>query len=951
MRTITDRKNLKRLYSTLWAAVLLIAAFVPLLSGCGGSGSGAANGQKAVLKISVPGGPALSVKAIAGLPSEVDRISIVVTGPGIITPVSGDLPVAGGTLTITVPPGADRLVTGKAYSGSVIRMQGTTLIASLLAGESKAVALTLNDLATISITNAPAASMAVGASHSFGATVTAHATVDVTWSVNGVDGGNASVGTITSGGVYTAPSTLSASPLSVTVEARSVEDGTLTAQVSFSVTDSVWGNSPRFMYSIGSTRNIYLATVDGETGFVRQSGYYTLFDSYDVAVKIAQHPVSGRVYVLARNPTFIENDVYLYNVNSTTGALSHVDEMRVSSSGQAVDMAMSLDGQYLFIVDNGFDQLRIFSLGADGTITGELPAAATGAAPSNLKISPSGNFIYLDDDFDSKIYAYRFDSATGAMSPLVGSPFGAGLTIDSRLTYDGKFLHTLDQDRSIRVYAINQATGVLGEVVGSRMTLPGSSSPYAFRMGMSDSKMAMYLADELNGLLQSYSIDPASGALSLSGEADPLPIADSYNFIVNDPSGYFLYVGEADRVQMYSLDSSTGALAGVSPEGMFASPVGNPSMPVVTRATASAIYVPRFLYVTFNNSKLIYGFLIDSTTGALTDLPGSPFPGSSSALMDSAGYYVFTGDPSGKFLYTSGSYGPDSIVTAYSIDSTTGAVSEAGNYTFTGAVRSLAVDPSGKYLFSSHMDGNVRAWFINRTTGQLTSAGSPVYVSGSHTIGKIVVASSGRTLYVADDNGSSGGYMFTIPFELVSGVVTFNAAGITHDLINPTGLSTIAVDYAGRFVVGTRVRGGLSFVGCQAQVWPGVYSQISVPGASVNGLAFRPAWNGPLYTASGSEWYVYGYSYPSTAQDVNSLTAVPFSPFNPDLDYMGAYDIAIDPSGRFLYVTSKNRYTGLGNIHAMSLGTATGSLSLVLGSPFSAPGGQPSGLWITGTVE
>lgn len=932
----------------------MLAAFVPLLSGCSSWSGAAGGGQKAVLKITVPGGSARSLKAVAGLPSEVDRISIVVTGPGIIHPVSGEIPATGGTLTLTVPPGADRLVTGQAYSGTVIRMQGTALIAALSSGESKSVALTLNDLATISITNVPSTSVAAGASHSFGATVTAHATTGVTWSVNGIDGGNASIGTITSGGVYTAPSTLTSSPLSVTVEARSVEDDTLTAQVSFSVTASVLGNSPRFMYSIGYDRNIYLATIDDETGFVRQSGYFTLFDSNDSTVKIVQNPSGTRVYVLARNTVFTnEHDIYLYNVNATTGALSHVDEMRVPSSGQAVDMAISPDGQYLFIVDRGLGALRTFSLGADGTITGELAAAATGAAPSNLKISPSGNFVYLDDDIDKKIYAYRFDSATGAMSPLAGSPFGVSLTIDSRLTYDGKFLHTLDEDRSIHVYALNQTTGVPVEVTGSRLPLPGSSSAFSFRMDMSDSKMTMYLADELNGLLRSYSIDPASGALSLSGEADPLPIADSYNFIVNDPSGYFLYVGEADRVQMYSLDSSTGALAGVSPEGMFVSSVGNPRVPVVTRATAPVNYVPRFLYVTFNNSKLIYGFSIDTTTGALTDLPGSPFPGSSSALMDSPGYYVFTGDPSGKFLYTSGSYGPDSIVTAFSIDSITGALSEVGNYTSTGptgSIRSLAVDPSGKYLFSSY-NGSVRAWFINRTTGELTSAGPPVYVSGSHTLGKIVVASSGRALFVADDNGSSGGYVYTIPFEITSGVVTFDAPAITVASINPSGLKAIAVDYSGRFIVGTRLGIRPHFIGCLALAWPGAYSQIEVPGAQVNGLAFRPSWNGPLYTASGGEWYVYGYSYPSTAQDVNSLTAVPGSPFNPDLDYMGSYDIAIDPSGRFLYVTSKDRYTGLGNIHAMRLGAATGSLSSVLGSPFPAPGGQPSGLWITGTLE
>ena len=50
----------------------------------------------------------------------------------------------------------------------------------------------------------------------------------VTWQVNGVSGGNATVGTISSNGVFTAPATLPA-PASVTITAVSDADSTVTA--------------------------------------------------------------------------------------------------------------------------------------------------------------------------------------------------------------------------------------------------------------------------------------------------------------------------------------------------------------------------------------------------------------------------------------------------------------------------------------------------------------------------------------------------------------------------------------------------------------------------------------------------------------------------------------------------------------------------------------------------
>ncbi len=59
----------------------------------------------------------------------------------------------------------------------------------------------------------------------FAATVTGSSNTNVTWSVNGVAGGNATVGTIDSAGLYTAPNTVP-SPNSVTITATSVVDPT-----------------------------------------------------------------------------------------------------------------------------------------------------------------------------------------------------------------------------------------------------------------------------------------------------------------------------------------------------------------------------------------------------------------------------------------------------------------------------------------------------------------------------------------------------------------------------------------------------------------------------------------------------------------------------------------------------------------------------------------------------
>ena len=70
----------------------------------------------------------------------------------------------------------------------------------------------------------------------FTATVTnAQSNSGVTWLVDGVVGGNATIGTITSGGSYTAPAAVP-SPATVTVTATSIEDPTKSAAAQVTIT-------------------------------------------------------------------------------------------------------------------------------------------------------------------------------------------------------------------------------------------------------------------------------------------------------------------------------------------------------------------------------------------------------------------------------------------------------------------------------------------------------------------------------------------------------------------------------------------------------------------------------------------------------------------------------------------------------------------------------------------
>ncbi len=94
---------------------------------------------------------------------------------------------------------------------------------------------------TVSITPT-SASLQTGGAQQFTATVSNASNTAVAWFAGGVQGGNSTVGTISSTGLYTAPATAPSS--AVTITARSVYDSTAAANAVVSVTQASTGNPP-----------------------------------------------------------------------------------------------------------------------------------------------------------------------------------------------------------------------------------------------------------------------------------------------------------------------------------------------------------------------------------------------------------------------------------------------------------------------------------------------------------------------------------------------------------------------------------------------------------------------------------------------------------------------------------------------------------------------------------
>src|SRR6266849_2313018 len=285
----------------------------------------------------------------------------------------------------------------------------------------------------------------------------------------------------------------------------------------------------------------------------------------------------------------------------------------------------------------------------------------------------------------------------------------------------------------------------------------------------------------------------------------------------------FAYVANdgSSNVSAYTINSTTGALSPVT-----GSPFAAGSFPfsVAVDPTGKFAYVANACGVTCTVSGNVSAYTIDSTTGALSPVPGSPFAAGSFPISVAV-------DPSGKFAYVVDFFGG---VSAYTINSTTGALSPVPGSPFAAGSgpRSVAVVPSGKFAYVTNQCGNVfcsvsgsvSAYTIDSTTGALSPVPGSPFAAGTFPLsvaiaGQSTVPFAAFTLKAEISLGLPGAFEVKGNFTLVAGSNGINP--LTEDVKLQVGTfsttipaSSFQQDPRGRF----KFEGVISGVSLEVQI-------------------------------------------------------------------------------------------------------------------------------------
>jgi 6-phosphogluconolactonase len=325
------------------------------------------------------------------------------------------------------------------------------------------------------------------------------------------------------------------------------------------------------------------------------------------------------------------------------------------------------------------------------------------------------------------INAYRFDSATGKLTPL---GLMATTTSPSFLAIapNGKFLYAVNETDTfegkpggaVSAFSIDRATGKLTFLnqVASKGAAPchiviDPSGKAAVVANYNGGNFASFpiLADGKIGEAASVMQDSGSGPNRARQEGP-----HAHEVVLADKLVLGADLGN-DHIQLFHLDAATAKLTPATPAFAATEPGFGPRHMVIS-------HDKKFIFVLSEMKSAVETMEFDPVKG-----PGKILS-TASALPD--GYKGQTTaaeimlDSKGKTLYTS-NRGHDSIA-VFSVDAKTGALKLTANVPTGGKTpRHFTLDPTGKFLLAANQDSNnIQVFKVDPATGGLTPTGDPV---------------------------------------------------------------------------------------------------------------------------------------------------------------------------------------------------------------------------------
>ncbi|HUK80567.1 MAG TPA: beta-propeller fold lactonase family protein [Nitrososphaerales archaeon] len=334
----------------------------------------------------------------------------------------------------------------------------------------------------------------------------------------------------------------------------------------------------------------------------------------------AQPPKPGIVYTIDNQAA---NSVLEFQTGPGA-SLTLVGTFSSHGSGTGAKLAsqgavmLTQDGRWLLVVDAGSNQITVFQVNNDGSLTFASVEASHGTAP--ISITEHGGLVYVLDNgtrtTPGNIAGFTLAHSglltflSGSVQPLSGAPNTSPEQIG--FSNDGNVLVVTEKAAGvINTYAVSS-----GGVANSPTITPSNSAgPYGFAF---TPQGYLVLSEAAAGTLSSYTISDDGTLRTLSGSIPDFGLAPCW--VVASPDGNYVYTTNAHggTISGYAV-SGTGALS------LFSSVASKALTPTLDLAFGGGNnFHNQFLYILNGNSITSFRVFQDGSLAQFATVGGLP---------------------------------------------------------------------------------------------------------------------------------------------------------------------------------------------------------------------------------------------------------------------------------------------------------------------------------------
>jgi 6-phosphogluconolactonase len=284
---------------------------------------------------------------------------------------------------------------------------------------------------------------------------------------------------------------------------------------------------------------------------------------------------------------FNKDAVAAFSIDAGTGALSAIGSP-VAAGDMPEAIAVDPTGKFVYAANSNGTKVSAYTV--DPT-TGALSPAGTftaGSNPSDIVVDPSGTHVYVTNSRtgSSTVTGFSIDPVSGALTKIgSGGYVVADVPLGMAIDPSGTHLYVAcDSGKCIQAFGISAGTGELASIG----TYPNGGI-YYYAIAIDPKGAYLYLLSKpavgIGAVIQ-YRIDAATGALTAVGS--PINTEINPHGMAIEPTGAYLYVANNDlevgkgSVTSYTIDAASGALTLLG-----STPIANPVKVVIGTVTTT----------------------------------------------------------------------------------------------------------------------------------------------------------------------------------------------------------------------------------------------------------------------------------------------------------------------------------------------------------------------------